>query len=74
MGGWAAGVVVAVAQAAPVPNAMLAEYFAAETERVAARSLAELPAREGWAKQREAWRAQLQEMLGLLPYPEKTAL
>lgn len=69
-----AGLAVATWAAAPVPNAMLAEYFAQETARVAAGSLGEIRTLEDWTGQRAALREQLQEMLGLLPYPEKTDL
>jgi dienelactone hydrolase len=63
---------------------VLADYFARETERLAASSRrvadAEQPATlvpeslDDWLQQRETLRSQLLEMLGLDPLPEKTPL
>lgn len=59
--------------AAEEPRAkMLATYFADETARVQAQSLAGIETLADWTRQRETFRAQLREMLGLMPYPEKT--
>lgn len=53
---------------------MLATYFAEETARIGASSLAEVKTRDDWTRRRDAVRDELREMLGLLPYPEKTDL
>ena len=53
---------------------MLADYFRAETTAVANSSLAEVKTLEDWTSRRETYRKQLQEMLGLLPMPERTPL
>ena len=70
-----AGVVGAQAPPAPTENdRMLAEYFRAETERVEAACLNGLRTPEDWAGRRRELRAQLFEMLGLSPVPERTDL
>jgi dienelactone hydrolase len=53
---------------------MLAGYFRAETDRLAGRCLTEIKTLDDWATQREAYREQLKEMLGLQPMPLKTEL
>lgn len=59
----------------PTPgDAALAGYFAAETSALESACLANLGTREAWEKQRETWRAQLRDMLGLSPWPERTEL
>ncbi|MBL9128469.1 MAG: acetylxylan esterase [Verrucomicrobiales bacterium] len=62
-------------EALPSPaDRALAAYFAAETDAVARRS-SELPKTPADAKARlEADRSRLQDMLGLLPFPERTDL
>jgi dienelactone hydrolase len=55
-------------------DALLADYFRAETRALAARSLADVKTLEDWTARREGERRKLQEMLGLLPWPEKTPL
>ena len=61
----------------PPPTAadrMFAEYFRAETERVHAGSLAGIATLDDWTSHRSQFRAELLEMLGLSPLPEKTDL
>lgn len=53
---------------------MLADYFRHETKRLADRCLTDVKSLEDWEKQREVYRQQLREMLGLEPWPEKTDL
>ncbi len=66
-GGWAG--------AAEAPGArMLGEHFAAEVKRGPARPLERIASAEEWRSERERAREELREMLGLLPYPEKTDL
>lgn len=78
---FAATVLAAGKKAAPPPaptptpgDAALAGYFAAETSALESACLANLGTREAWEKQRETWRAQLRDMLGLSPWPERTEL
>jgi len=61
----------------PPPTAadrMFAEYFRAETERVHTGSLAGIATLDDWTSHRSQFRAELLEMLGLSPLPEKTDL
>jgi dienelactone hydrolase len=53
---------------------MIAGYFRIETAKLAERCLAEIKTLEDWTTQREKYRQQLLEMLGLDPLPEKTDL
>lgn len=55
-------------------DAALAEYFRLETARLTAAALADIHTLEDWTSQRELYREQLLEMLGLSPWPEKTPL
>lgn len=55
-------------------DAMVARYFAAETARLAKRSLADVQSGEDWQKAQPILREQLLEMLGLDPLPERTPL
>ena len=55
-------------------DAALADYFADQTQRLAAACLAEVPSQEAWEERREEYRWQLLEMLGLDPLPERTPL
>jgi len=62
---------------APPPSRadrMLADYFRAETARLAERCLADIRSLDDWLARREEYRRQLQEMLGLWPLPERTEL
>jgi dienelactone hydrolase len=68
------------AAAADVPidtrrgDRMIAEYFRAETAKLAEANLAEVRTREDWYARRDEYSRQLLEMLGLDPLPEKTNL
>ncbi|MFM8337717.1 MAG: alpha/beta hydrolase, partial [Opitutaceae bacterium] len=53
---------------------MFAEYFRAETARLAEASLADIRTLEDWKARRATYREQLLEMLGLSPLPERTDL
>ncbi len=53
---------------------MLSEYFRAQTALLREQCLAEVKTLEDWEKEREVYRKQLFEMLGLEPFPEKTDL
>ena len=55
-------------------DAMLAEYFRAETARLQDRCLTDIKSLEDWQEKRKVYRKQLFEMLGLMPIPEKTDL
>jgi len=52
----------------------LDRYLARQTRALAARDLAEVQTRDDWLAGREQKRAQLREMLGLEPLPERTDL
>jgi dienelactone hydrolase len=65
--------------AAPAPaparaDAMLADYFRAETRRLEERCLADVKTPQDWEARRPETRRQLAEMLGLDPMPERTDL
>jgi hypothetical protein len=53
---------------------MFADYFRAETTRLAEASLAEIRTLDDWKSRRATYREQLLEMLGLSPLPERTNL
>lgn len=55
-------------------DALLAEYFRAETEALTEACLNEIKTLEDWESRRDAYRQQLLEMLGLDPLPEPTPL
>ena len=55
-------------------DAMLADYFRAETAKLRDRCLAGVKTLEDWQAKRNIYRDQLFEMLGLMPLPEKTDL
>ena len=55
-------------------DAVLAEYFRAETARLRDRCLTGVKSLEDWQAKRKVYREQLFEMLGLMPLPEKTDL
>ncbi len=82
-----ASLVIATAFAADPPKAgdtpkvdtsrgdkMIADYFAAETKKIADRCLADIKTAEDWKGKREGYRKQLFEMLSLDPLPAKTEL
>lgn len=73
---FAAAISSAPAATPPSPPAdpSTAGYFRAETARVAAQSLAEIKKLSDWTDRRAGYRAELLEMLGLSPLPEKTDL
>jgi dienelactone hydrolase len=53
---------------------MLADYFRNETSLLAGSCLADIRTLDDWKASRDEYRRQLQEMLGLLPWPERTDL
>ena len=53
---------------------MIAEYFAAETEKLQDACLADIQTLDDWKAKRGEYRRQLLEMLGLDPLPERTDL
>jgi len=53
---------------------MLADYFRNETAQLASRCLADIHTLNDWKAKRDEYRRQLQEMLGLFPWPERTDL
>lgn len=53
---------------------MIAEYFRVETEKLREGCLAEIDSAETWEANKERYRTELLEMLGLDPLPEKTDL
>ncbi len=55
-------------------DAMIAAYFAAETQRLAAQALADIQTSEDWTSRASELRRQAQEMLGLDPWPERGEL
>ena len=55
-------------------DAMVAEYFRQETDRLTRNCLAEIETLEDWNQRKDEYRRQLFEMLGLDPVPEKTPL
>jgi dienelactone hydrolase len=55
-------------------DAMIAEYFRAETARLRDACLAEVSSQEDWEAKRPEYRRQLLEMLGLDPLPQRTDL
>ena len=55
-------------------DAMLADYFRAETAKLRDRCLTGVKSLEDWQAKRKLYREQLFEMLGLMPLPEKTDL
>ncbi len=52
----------------------LEAYFEHETTKLEERCLAEIRSAEDWLARRDVYREQLQEMLGLAPWPERTDL
>jgi hypothetical protein len=70
----AASVHAADPQPLPPGNRVLADYFAREVAALESVPLAEPKSAEEWETTRKAWRAQLADMLGLAPMPEKTPL
>ena len=55
-------------------DAMIAQYFQAETERLRDDCLADVTSEKDWLKHRARYRSELLEMLGLAPLPERSDL
>ena len=55
-------------------DAMIAEYFCVGTDRLRDACLAEIESAEDWQQNKQRYRSELLEMLGLDPLPEKTDL
>lgn len=55
-------------------DALVAEYFRLETERIERAAFAGIDTLEDWTSRRDEYRRQLREMLGLDPLPEKSPL
>lgn len=55
-------------------DAMFAEYFVAETQKLAGGVIDQIETKEQWLEQQDELRRQLHEMLGLDPLPERTPL
>lgn len=53
---------------------MIAEYFRVETDRLSNACLTEIESAEDWQQNKQRYRSELLEMLGLDPLPEKTDL
>lgn len=62
------------AETAADQDAALADYFRAETAKLADRCLADIHSLDDWSSRRDEYRHQLAEMLGLDPMPERTDL
>lgn len=62
------------AAAPAAASALPADYFRAETERLASGCLSDVHSLADWEVKRSEYRRQLQEMLGLWPAPERTPL
>ena len=59
----------------PTPgDALLADYFRAETAALSQHCLADIHSLDDWQAKRAEYRRQLQEMLGLWPMPERVDL
>lgn len=55
-------------------DALLQEYFRAETARLTDASLTDIKTAQDWQAHQQTYRNQLQEMLGLSPWPKKEPL
>ena len=55
-------------------DAMIADYFRRETQKLADACLADIQSADDWNARKDEYRRQLREMLGLDPLPEKTDL
>jgi len=55
-------------------NALIAEYFERRTAEIEQASLADITSQQDWQTHRQEYRDQLQEMLGLTPWPERGPL
>src|SRR4051794_31794265 len=71
---WRVGLLLMLAAAplaARAADPPLAEYFRVETARIASRPLAGIDSAEAWKAARPRLQAQLREMLGLEPMPDR---
>ena len=57
-----------------VGDKMIAEYFRVETENLKYATINEIETLDDWKSKRDEFKAQLLEMLGLDPMPERTDL
>lgn len=55
-------------------SAMLKRYFEEQTSEIERNCLAEIQSKDDWTRHAPTYRRQLQEMLGLDPWPERTPL
>ncbi|MDB6034316.1 MAG: hypothetical protein JWM16_4654 [Verrucomicrobiales bacterium] len=55
-------------------DAELAQYFRGQTDTLEKECLSSVSSLDSWKARRDTYREQLQEMLGLMPMPEKTDL
>ncbi|NNE01481.1 MAG: acetylxylan esterase, partial [Pirellulaceae bacterium] len=55
-------------------DGLVTDYFRMETQKLTERAFAEIKTLEDWTSQREGYRQQLLEMLGLDPLPTRTPL
>ena len=69
-----AAVMTSVAAELPRGNERIVDYFQAEAAVLAGQCLADVRTVDDWNARRPEYRRQLQEMLGLWPMPERTAL
>jgi len=59
----------------PLPgDLLLSKYFQQQCESLSNRCLADIHTAEDWSSRQAGYRAELQEMLGLSPWPERTPL
>lgn len=63
-----------VANDDPLGTQMLAGYFRIETDKLATECLTNVDSLSEWESRKDAYREQLQQMLGLWPWPQKTPL
>jgi dienelactone hydrolase len=63
-----------IAAAPTAADTSLADYFRAETARIAESSAVRSISLADWQARRDSVREELQDMLGLLPFPERTDL
>lgn len=70
----AADVSIANAAETSPGDEMIAAYFREETQKLADACLTRVKSFDEWAAQRDGYRQQLREMLGLDPLPERTPL
>ena len=72
---WLLGTLSLVAAEFNTPgDKMLARYFRAETDRLAAGSLSQIKTLNDWNTHKKRYRREMHEMLGLEPMPQRTPL